>query len=278
MIGYYAHNISVCVIKYTRVKSCGQTSKSRDKAISDLQDKASEAQSGASFKEYLWKDRFFLIAVLVVVIPQLSFLTSWIMWPLRQFSTYVHELFHGIFALITGGGFDRMVMYADGGGTAFTRSYDGWPMAFVSAGGLIGPAILGAIILFFSRRFFMTHQLLRILAILMALSALLWARDWYTITFCVVAMLILGAMAFVPSKTAVRIFAQAIAIQLCLQNVLDFSYMFTESFERNGEILYSDTGNIAQTLGGSYLMWASLIALLTLAIIIFALLKSRPAD
>jgi hypothetical protein len=60
--------------------------------------------------------------------------------------------------------------------------------------------------------------------------------------------------------------------------VLDFRYMFIESFERNGEILFSDTGNIAQTLGGSYVIWASIIAAFTLVIIVFALWKSAPSD
>lgn len=231
-----------------------------------------------SFKDTLWADRYFWIAAVIVILPQLSFALTWLLWPLRQFATYVHELFHGLFSLVSGGGFDRMVMYLDGGGTAFTSYYTEIGSALTSAGGLIGPAILGAIILFFSRRFKMTHNLLLALGVMMALSAALWARDSYTITFCVVTSMVLIGAYFIPSKGFVRVFAQMIGIQLCLQNVLDFRYMFIESFERNGEILFSDTGNIAQTLGGSYVLWASIIAAFTLVIIVFALWKSAPSD
>lgn len=231
-----------------------------------------------SFKDAAWADRYFWIAAAIVILPQLSVPTRWLLWPLSQFATYVHELFHGLFAMLGGGAFRRMEMFPDGGGTAYTAHYTELGSALSSAGGLVGPAILGAIILFFSRRFKMTHNLLLILGILIALSALLWARDGYTLMFCAIATFILVGAYFIPSKTVVRIFAQVIGIELCLQNVLDFRYMFIESFERNGEVLYSDTGNIAQSLGGTYWAWAMLIAALTLVIVVLALWKSRPEE
>lgn len=231
-----------------------------------------------SFKDATWADRYFLIAVTIVVLPQLSVPTRWLLWPLNQFATYVHELFHGLFSLLSGGHFKKMEMFVDGGGAAYLSYYTEIGSAISSAGGLIGPAIVGAIILFFSRRFKMTHNLLLSLGILIAISALLWARDGYTIAFCAIASVILIAAYFIPSKTVVRVFAQVIGIELCLQNLLDFRYMFIESFERNGETLYSDTGNIAQSLGGTYWSWAILIAGMTLVIVVFALWKSRPDE
>lgn len=239
-------------------------------------DTGSVSPQQKSFKDYLWTDRFFWIAAVIVILPQLSFTTTWLLWPLRQFSTYVHELFHGLLSLLTGGSFDRMVMLPDGGGTAYVGYFTNFGSALTSAGGLLGPAIVGAIMLFFSRRFRVTHYLFLVLAIVIGASGFLWARDWYTFIFCMITTLILGAAYFVPSKTFVRIFAQVIAIQLCLQNLLDFRYMFIEKFERDGQVLFSDTGNIAQAMGGSFLIWAMLIAGLTMVIVFFALWKSTP--
>lgn len=246
--------------------------------VNDVPKPVSKHVSGRSFKDAAWADRYFWIAAAIVILPQLSVPTRWLLWPLSQFATYVHELFHGLFALASGGAFGSMVMYPDGGGTAYTAHYTDIGSAISSAGGLLGPAIVGAIILFFSRRFKMTHNLLLVMGILIAISIVFWARDAYTVWFCIIASSILIGSYFIPSKTVVRIFAQVIGIQLCLQNLLDFRYMFIESFERNGETLYSDTGNIAQSLGGTFWVWATLIAGLTLGIVVLALWKSAPEE
>ena len=227
-------------------------------------------------QQYLWADRYFWIAVVLCLAIQFYPNTRWILWPLRQFGTYVHELFHGLSALISGGAFNKMQLFSNNGGVAYTVSYGPFSSSLISAGGLLGPSILGGVMLFFSRRFFMSHYLLMALGTMIIASAIFWVRDWYTAGFCIMTGLILGATWFVKSKTVVRIFAQFLGVQLCLENLLDFRYMFTQSFQRGGETLYSDTANIAKHFGGNYILWGTVIAALTLLIITFSLIKSRP--
>src|SRR3954447_16601467 len=79
--------------------------------------------------------------------------TAWIpfgrqaLYPLTLFTTWVHEMGHGMTALVVGGHFDHLEIFSNAGGLAYAYASPGWPMALVSAGGLLAPALVGALIL-----------------------------------------------------------------------------------------------------------------------------------
>jgi len=237
---------------------------------------ANQIPSKPTLWQHLWADRFFWIAVMLALGLRFFPETKWMLWPLNRFGTYFHELFHGIFTILGGGSFKEMFLWPGGGGVAHLYHYSTIGNALGSAGGLIGPCIIGAIILFFSRRFLLTHWLLKGLAILLIFSGVYWGGDWYTTRFGLIAGGIIGAVSFIPYKPAIRVFAQFLAIQLCFENFLDFDYMFTESFMHEGQTKLSDTTRVAEQLGGTYWIWAIIIAAITIAITLFALTKSRP--
>lgn len=230
-----------------------------------------------NFWQYIWADRFFWIAVLLALGLRFYPDTKWMLWPLNLFGTYIHELFHGLFAILGGGTFKEMFLWPGGGGVSYNVYYSSLGRAFGALGGLIGPCIIGAIILFMTRRFRLTHWLLKGLALCIVLSGLLWGGDWYTKQFALIAGSIIGAVSFIPYKPVIRVFAQFLAIQLCFENLLDFDYMFTKGFTRDGLTYTSDTANIAETMGGAYWFWGALIAALTIVIVTFAIVKSKPA-
>lgn len=62
-------------------------------------------------------------------------------YPLRLLTTLVHELAHGLTALLTGGRFLRFVVFADGSGVAYTAG--GLRLLIVPAG-YVGVALVGA--------------------------------------------------------------------------------------------------------------------------------------
>src|SRR3954466_13333560 len=82
------------------------------------------------------------IALAMFAIPSPEH-TWWLLAPFRWLHIYVHEFGHGVAALISGGEFDKFEVYAYSG-LAYTRT-SGAPLtaAFVSAGGLCGPALVG---------------------------------------------------------------------------------------------------------------------------------------
>lgn len=74
---------------------------------------------------------------------------TWIAYPFRLLTTLVHELGHGLAALVTGGDFLRFVVFADGSGLAYTAG--GWRL-FVIPAGYLGAAAFGALLIVAGRR------------------------------------------------------------------------------------------------------------------------------
>lgn len=85
-----------------------------------------------------------LAATLLAIVPWLAFLN----YPFRLLITIVHELSHGLAALITGGSFIRFVIFSDGSGLAYTAG--GWRLLVIPAG-YLGVAVFGAILIMLGR-------------------------------------------------------------------------------------------------------------------------------
>ena len=82
-----------------------------------------------------------LVTIALYVIPHGRYLA----YPLLLISTLVHELGHGVAAVLVGGKFISFKMWADGSGVALHTSPSGGAAnAFVAAGGLCGPAVAAA--------------------------------------------------------------------------------------------------------------------------------------
>jgi hypothetical protein len=70
-------------------------------------------------------------------------------YPFRLLTTLVHELGHGLAALVTGGDFLRFVVFPDGSGLAYTAG--GWRLVVIPAG-YLGAAAFGALLIVAGRR------------------------------------------------------------------------------------------------------------------------------
>ncbi|MDX1521339.1 MAG: M50 family metallopeptidase [Anaerolineae bacterium] len=85
-----------------------------------------------------------LVTLLITIIPGLSLLS----YPFRLLLTIVHELGHGLAALLTGGEFIRFQISANGSGLAFTSG--GWRLVVIPAG-YLGVALFGAALIMLGR-------------------------------------------------------------------------------------------------------------------------------
>lgn len=83
-------------------------------------------------------------AFLIALFLRLWGRTRRLLWPLSLFAVLIHELCHGLAALVSGGHFDRFQMESDGG-VAFTRGGQRW---LIIPAGYVGTAIFGAGLLF----------------------------------------------------------------------------------------------------------------------------------
>jgi hypothetical protein len=210
----------------------------------------------------------FLAAIVATVVLQNVSWGPYILYPLALLGTWAHEMGHGLTGLLCGGEFDKLVIYSNLGGTAFTRA-PVWARPLVSAGGLLGPAIAGGVVIVLGAHERLARHVLAGLAVLLWLSLALWVRNLYG----VVSLACLGAVVAGCSWWApriVRVFlAQLIGVQLCLASLKGFDYMFTSTFERGGKTINSDTQNIAEAIPGPlpYWFYGALVAGISLLIL-----------
>lgn len=85
-----------------------------------------------------------LATLLIAFVPGLG----WLDYPFRLLLTIVHELGHGLAALLTGGEFLRFVIFPNGAGLAYTAG--GWRWLIIPAG-YVGVALFGALLIALGR-------------------------------------------------------------------------------------------------------------------------------
>ena len=70
------------------------------------------------------------------------------LYPFKLLATWMHELSHGIAMLLTGAGFDHILIYRDTSGLAYARSTAG-PIgsAIIAAAGYMGTPVWGGVLL-----------------------------------------------------------------------------------------------------------------------------------
>lgn len=189
--------------------------------------------------------------------------------PFSLLGTWAHEMGHGIVGEIVGD-FDKLVLLKGGGGYALISKDSGLEQVLVSAGGLLGPAFFGALMIRLAARERTAKWALAVLSVMVLVSVVFYVRGAFGFFAMAAIGLILGAIAFY-APTIVRVMiAGFIGVQFCLASWADRHYMFTKNFMRNGETLDSDTQNIADEWLLPYWVWGGLILGLSVLIMSWA--------
>lgn len=205
-------------------------------------------------------------AILVAV--TLYFAISWfvpfgttLLYPLTLFTTWVHEMGHGITGLLMGGELKELVIRGDGSGYAVTYAAHGWPEALVCSAGILTPALVGSIILATVHGPKRARVALGVLALALVASLVLYVRSTAGVIAMPIVAVGLGYAAWQPKYRVV--IAQFLGVILALETVTDgFSYALS-SEARKGE--KSDVQLIADQLGGSHWMWG--LAIIAIALV-----------
>lgn len=90
-----------------------------------------------------------LVAFLIAFALWRSAPFSAVVFPLRLFVTFIHELGHGTAAILTGGEFDHFELKSTGAGLAYSR---GGMRSIIIPAGYMGTALFGATLLYFTNR------------------------------------------------------------------------------------------------------------------------------
>ncbi|MEM9301621.1 MAG: M50 family metallopeptidase [Pseudomonadota bacterium] len=194
-----------------------------------------------------------------------------VLYPFALLSTWAHEMGHGVTAIFVGGEFRKMELYRNLGGVAFsTRPDNVVAPVMISAGGLLGPAIAGGFIIVLGSNAKVGRWVLEVLGVLLIVSALIWIRNPFGLGSIVTLGAVLFLIGYFASDLIELCIVQFIGIRLCLESLSDVDYMFTKQFERDGQIMLSDTQKIAEHLLLPYWVWGAIIAVLSVVILAVA--------
>lgn len=217
--------------------------------------------------------RLILAAALVVFVPQLP-LGAYLLYPFAILTTWFHEMGHGLTALMLGWHFDRLILLPDGSGVAESYSL-GEPgrieRALVSAGGPLGPVVVGAALILASRNHRLWRPALFALAGAIGLSVLIWVRSATGLVVLPLTAAGIALLAWRGGDRTVRFGLQFLGVTAGMSMLRDWHYLFTERAAIGGQAVLSDTGAIEQALLLPHWVWAIAITALSAVILGFAL-------
>jgi len=203
-----------------------------------------------------------VVAGLLVWVPWLHILA----YPFRLLTTLAHEMSHGLAALLTGGKFERFVVYADGSGVALTAG--GWRFVVI-ASGYLGAALFGASLIWLgairrARRWALgvVGAVALLLSLRYGIPSLL-SGDWLAGLLTVVSGLVLGsscvALALKASRRWVLFAVHLIAFQAGLTSLADLLTLI--GLAQSGAQVATDARSMAELTHLPALLWALLWAL-----------------
>lgn len=191
--------------------------------------------------------------------------------PLVWLSTLAHELGHGITAILVGGSFGRLELYADASGMAWTSAGTGWRSGAVAAGGLVGPAIAGAACFVAGRREKGARRALATAALLLLGVAAVWVRNPFGFAFVISLAFAAGAIAWkLPARVA-RFVVMFLGVQLSLAVFARSDYLFVPEARTATGTVPSDVAKIAEVFWLPYWMWGAVCGLFSVIVLIVGL-------
>jgi hypothetical protein len=205
-----------------------------------------------------------IAAVLAWIIPAVHF----VVLPLQYLNTYLHELAHAVMAVLSGGDVHHILVFADGSGVTPVK---GGSILLVASAGYVGASVMGALIVYFSRTEPLARRTLRVLAVVLALTLLVWVRgDLVGVVSGLVWILGLVLASAFLRGLPLLFFAQFIGIQQCLTSFQSiFTLLQVSAYTRH----HSDAMLLQQFTGIPALFWALSWTLLSV-VLVYVTLKA----
>lgn len=206
-----------------------------------------------------------LLAAAAVTIALWQFpLGNYLLYPFSILATWFHEMGHGLTAMLLGGQFEQLQIFPNGSGVArHSGSLFLGPLgrALVAMGGPLGPPIAGAAFILMSRRQVSARVGLLFLGTLLLVSAIIWVRS----LFGLVAIPLLG-LAVLSIAVYAPCWFQGFAIlflgvQACISTFHQLDYLFMNQAVIGGQVIRSDSAQVAQNLLLPYWFWGGFMAI-----------------
>lgn len=213
----------------------------------------------------------FIATALTLLLYFVPFLQP-VAYPFILLSTLVHEMSHGIMAVLLGGHFDSFQMWGDGSGVASINGhFSAFSKALIAGAGLIGPALIASLCFCFINNEARARFVLGSFAIILALSLLLVVRNFFGLFFVAI---LCGACFFFSlgrGHKYAQVILAFIATQLALSVFSRSDYLFTDKAHTSAGLMPSDVAQIADALFLPYWFWGALCGLFSIAVLIFGI-------
>jgi Peptidase M50B-like len=231
------------------------------------------------FRRALERDRNLIIACVVLIVLMNISTGRYVLYPFMIFSTWVHEMCHGMTAILMGGSVYKLAIFKDGSGYA-VNAVPGraWRSGVVSSAGYPGTAITGCILLLY-RRTTLGPTIGTIgLGIAIVLSCIILVRNVFG--FLMLGgegvFLLLAAWLF-PAAWLDNLY-NFLAATCCLNAVDSIQDLFASSQGYvNGEEMQSDAHSVAEKWGFDYRFWAMLWLIMSFVATVIGVVFARDA-
>jgi len=195
-------------------------------------------------------------------------------YPFMLLSTLVHEMGHGVMAVLVGGQFHSFEMWADGSGVAkISGAASGLPKAAVAAAGLLGPAVMALLGFLGVKSEKSARFTLASFGIILVLSIMLVVRNLFGVFFVAGLAACCFYFSLGSGKKYCQIVLAFFASQLALSVFSRSDYLFSSTAYTSAGPMPSDVAQIADALFLPYWFWGACCGLFSLAILAFGMKK-----
>ncbi len=183
------------------------------------------------------------------------------MWPLRMLIVFLHEASHALAALLTGGDVLSLSLSPQEGGSVSSRGGNGF---IIASAGYLGSLLLGSILFLMALRTRYDRWVVGLLGASMLLLALLYVRELFPLVFCIG-----GGLALLLCAKFLKAEMNDMVLRIIgLTSMVYVPYdIVSDTLARS--YLRSDARIIAETYGGTTLMWGLLWLLISLVFLGF---------
>jgi hypothetical protein len=220
--------------------------------------------------------RTLLITIVVIVVMNIPYI-KWALYPFTIFSTWIHELCHGLAAAMAGGSIKKLEIFPDTSGLCtYSLPYDSNRSAFVASAGYQGTAVIGMLLLMLRRTKRGPRAGTMAIALMMIISVAIWVRNMFGIFFMLGLGALLGLGAWKLSSWWIRNLYVVLGVTCALNAITSIRALFGTNQEVNGKEVDTDAQAMADLQGGSHTMWALIWLFLALGLALIGFIFAIP--
>jgi len=241
---------------------------------------AAEAASQKTWNQY-FRDifkrdgRLLLITLGILICMNIPYVRL-ALYPFSIYSTWIHELCHGMAAIVKGGNIITLQIFPDTSGLATTSLKGGVGRSAVASAGYQGTAVIGFLLLIFRRTKRGPRTGTMVIACLMIFSSMLWIRNIFGFFFIFCMGLVLAGLAWKIPSDYIRNLYIILAVTCSMNAIGHIHNLFGSNQSVNGQPSTTDAHTMAALNGGSYLLWAILWFLLAIVLTLLGIVFAIP--